>query len=468
MLCFFLNLLVLGIVFLVVFNLQFGFAPDSILFAASNRLDRIARSIMDELGTAEQAERDVILQRYSSSYNVEFVLYSNTGERLAGCARPLPVEVLRRLLDSQPAPMSASSYTAARRPDAKMSPPAPGLRPEVIFVKTTNPRQYWEGMRVLVFQPERPMPERATLFAVSDSRWGHGLFFDPTPWLFIIAVVLALSILLWLPFVRSLTTTIKKMTAATEQIAEEQFDARVNAKRSDELGCLGSAINQLAARLAGFVGGQKQFIGDISHELNSPLARMHFALSILDERIDPAHRSYVADAQEEVRLMAQLVNELLTFAKAGMKTAQFSLVHVPLLSLVQQICAQEAAGCDVRIEIAEGAIVLARPELLSRALANVLRNSVRYAGGPVAITAQHERNLVKIAIADQGPGVPSEAINHLFDPLYRLEPDRARATGGSGLGLAIVKACIEACRGTVAARNLSPSGLEISIVLMAG
>ena len=68
-------------------------------------------------------------------------------------------------------------------------------------------------------------------------------------------------------------------------------------------------------------------------------------------------------------------------------------------------------------------------------------------------------------MADRGPGVPPEALHRLFDPLYRLEPDRARATGGTGLGLAIVKACIEASQGTVSARNLSPSGLEISIVL---
>ncbi len=63
--------------------------------------------------------------------------------------------------------------------------------------------------------------------------------------------------------------------------------------------------------------------------------------------------------------------------------------------------------------------------------------------------------------------VPPEALHRIFDPLYRLEPDRARASGGSGLGLAIVKTCIEACRGTVAARNLDPKGLEITMLLKA-
>ena len=68
------------------------------------------------------------------------------------------------------------------------------------------------------------------------------------------------------------------MTTAAEQIANENFDVRVGEKRNDELGRLGKAINHLASRLSGFVGGQKRFLGDISHELNSPLARMQFAL----------------------------------------------------------------------------------------------------------------------------------------------------------------------------------------------
>jgi signal transduction histidine kinase len=83
------------------------------------------------------------------------------------------------------------------------------------------------------------------------------------------------------------------------------------------------------------------------------------------------------------------------------------------------------------------------------------------------VTAERQQDQVRIAISDHGPGVPPAALQILFEPFYRLEPDRARATGGTGLGLAIVKACVEACQGTVSARNLSPSGLEVSILLRA-
>jgi len=97
----------------------------------------------------------------------------------------------------------------------------------------------------------------------------------------------------------------------------------------------------------------------------------------------------------------------------------------------------------------------------------VLRNAARYAPGEVIVRADRVEDQVRLTISDHGPGVPPAALQNLFEPFYRLEPDRARSTGGSGLGLAIVKACIEACQGTVTACNLRPSGLEIGIVLRA-
>ncbi len=499
-----LNLLLLGAVLVVFFNLQFRFAPDSPLFAAfSTRLDSVARLIADEMRSAAESERSAILLRYSNSYKVDFLLYADSGNKLAGKDLPVPAEVVRHLAQGPPPPGPAGSKRPRWRGpgDDQNRPPWSGPRAEtgprqdfpgrpqgarpatapmeqassapprpypMFTLKTSNPTRYWAGVRLIDLSTPRSGPSRATLLAVSDSMFGHGLFLDPTPWLLVTAIALALSILLWIPFVRGLTVTVKQMTTATEHIAEERFDARVSEKRSDELGRLGAAINQLAIRLESFVSGQKRFLGDISHELNSPLARMQFALGILEERVGPAQKEHVADAQEEVQLMSQLVSELLAFAKAGMRTSDLKLVSVPLLPLVQQVCAREAAACDVHVDIPDGTAVLAQPPLLSRALANVLRNAARYAPGVLEIAAHRDHDQVRITVADHGPGVPPDTIPLLFEPFYRIEPDRARATGGTGLGLAIVKTCVEACRGSVAARNLSPSGLEISIVLQAG
>jgi len=269
--------------------------------------------------------------------------------------------------------------------------------------------------------------------------------------------------------VRGITRNIAQMTDATEQIAEEKFDVRVGDKRTDEIGRLGAAINQLASCLSGFVSGQKRFLGDISHELNSPLARMQFALSILEDRVDEKNRGYVVDVKEEVELMSKLVGELLTYSKASIKTTEVNLVKIRLRPLVETVIEREKATetAEVKIIIADNIEVLAHPELLSRAIANVVRNAIRYAGeaGEIKVSAANGKNQVKIEIADNGAGVPEDTLEKLFDSFYRVESDRARQSGGTGLGLAIVKTCVEACQGKVAASNRIPHGLAVTISL---
>jgi two-component system sensor histidine kinase CpxA len=396
LLWFFVNLVVLGGVLWVIFNLQLRAAPDSPLFVASGPgwsgwPGRSARR------SAATRWADGVLRRYRTP-EVEFMLTRTVIRRvtLAGCPPrsealigpvwfPPPPPPGQGMGDRAPEPPPAGDDRGGMPPGPdrrdglppggdrrlRMLPPAPQVQP-TFSLRTTNPTRYWAGVRLPVFEPDRRRPELATLVAVSDSISGHGLFFDVTPWLFVIAVVLGLSILLWLPFVRGLTGSIRHMTAATEQIAEERFDVRVNARRGDELGRLGAAINHLASRLAGFVGGQKRFLGDISHELNSPLARLQVELSLLEERLGAEHQEHVADAQEEVALMSQLVGELLAFAKAGMRTRELALVPVPLLPLAEKVRAREAQQGDVRIEVPGSILAVAQPELLSRALANVL------------------------------------------------------------------------------------------------
>jgi signal transduction histidine kinase len=108
-------------------------------------------------------------------------------------------------------------------------------------------------------------------------------------------------------------------------------------------------------------------------------------------------------------------------------------------------------------------------ELLTRALANLLRNAARYAGpaGPVTVSVQRHGSEVQLRVADHGPGIPETELGKVFDPFYRLDASRDRQTGGVGLGLAIVRTCVESCGGTVTAHNRAPQGLEVRIRLAA-
>jgi two-component system sensor histidine kinase CpxA len=336
------------------------------------------------------------------------------------------------------------------------------------MVRTEKPTRYWVGLRAPIAERDRPRMLPATLLAMSDSLRGGGLFFDLTPWIIVGFGAVFFSVLFWVPLVRGITRSISQMTQATAQIAEGRFDVRVASRRHDELGSLATAINQMAGRLAGFVTGQKRFLGDIAHELCAPIARLQMALGILEERADDKQRAYVEDVRDEVQEMSGLVNELLSFSKASLRHKQMALQPVPLAALTRRVVARESSEADlIEVQVPEQWQALADPDLLARALANLLRNALRYAAqdGAILVAAHTDGDHVTLAVSDSGPGVPEAMLQQIFDPFFRLEASRSRETGGVGLGLAIVKTCIEACQGTVRAQNRQPTGLQVSIVL---
>jgi two-component system sensor histidine kinase CpxA len=316
--------------------------------------------------------------------------------------------------------------------------------------------------------PDRGFPPPLTLIAVSDSIGLGGLVLDFTPWIAAAAGIFVFSLLFWLPLVRGITGSIREMTAATARVAEGRFDIRVRENRGDELGQLAASINGMAGRLSGFVNGQKRFLGDIAHELCSPLARAQVALGILENQIEAG---LFADLREEVQQMSSLVNELLSFSKASLAAGRIKLETVPLQTLIARAIERESLPATaIQSTVADDLLVKAEPDLLCRAISNLLRNAMKYAGdaGPVEIAAERIGGDVIFSISDHGPGVPEEALAQIFDPFYRVDVSRARETGGTGLGLAIVKTCIESCGGRVRCLNRKPHGLAVVMTLAAG
>ena len=489
LLWFFLNLAAIGLVFLVFFRPQFRLGLDSLLTGqASDRIQALSEVISLELNHTPRPEWDDLLKRFSGPYQMQFSLFGNEGGQMAGPTMPLPPQVQARLNERRAprpprpgGPRGGPPESPDRGPDRQGEPRRGDREPTVparliagqfpkFIVHTDDPSRYWMIVRIPLPDAERRHPFGATLIGVSESIRGGGLFFDFTPWLLVGFGVLFLSVLFWLPLVRSITRSISEMTHATEQIAEGRFDVALTARRTDELGRLAQAINRMAGRLAGFVTGQKRFLGDIAHELCSPLARIQMALGILDQQADDKQRSYVEDVREEVQHMTSLVNELLSFSKAGLRQKEATLEPVQLAALARRVIEREASDRhSIEVSLDESLHVMAEPELLSRGLANLVRNALRYAGdaGPIRIAARLENARVLLTVSDAGPGVPPELLDRLFEPFFRPDAARSRDTGGTGLGLAIVKSCVEACQGTVTCRNLQPKGFAVEISLAA-
>lgn len=466
MIWFFLNLIAVALLVGAVIYLRFD-NQTRLLSGLTNQIESVTRSVESDVSARPRIERDEALKKYSDRYDVRFFLFDNRGVQLGGNEIQLPESVLAEITRPEGGPPLPQSGP----PSQSQPPPNPagGPRPLSVYLTTDGAEPYWFVGRIMTVDPDTGIAARTRVIVASSSFSGNGLFFNITPLVMLVLGIVVFSMLFWLPFVRNITNAVSQMTGATKKIAEENFAVRVDDERTDELGSLGSSINDLASRLEGFVGGQKRFLGDISHELNSPLARMQFALSILEERARTEDRDHLNDVREEIELMSKLVAELLSYSKTGIQGASVELQTVNLRDVTESVVTRETASTKrkIDIDIDTQLTVEAQPELLTRAIANVVRNSLAYTpdGGSISIAATNGNKQVAISIKDDGPGVPEEMLDKIFDPLFRVQNDRSRATGGTGLGLAIVKTCVETCGGNVAARNIEPHGLEVAITL---
>ena len=493
LLWFFANLALIAIASAIFLEFEFHLGPESLIGGrAGHRVEAIADLINGEIRNQPVANWTDILTRAGALYNLQLLIVAPDGHQLAGANITLPQDVEARIFRPHPPGPDDPDHFRGPHPDDLLQPPPdrsappdpnrppPPPRPrEHRMFHTDSPSLYWllvpmDVPGAIAGLPEPPRDDRdrrprppLTLIAVSESIGLGGLVFDITPWLAAIGSILLFSLLFWLPLVRGITRSIREMTGATARVAEGHFDVRVRDTRADELGQLARSINQMSGRLSGFVNGQKRFLGDIAHELCSPLARAQMALGIMERQLPAAT---LDDLREEIQQMSALVNELLSFSKASLAAGRIQLDNLSLLEEVTRAMQREAlAPSSVTLSIADGLYVKAEPGLLCRAISNLLRNAVKYAGhaGPVEVSAEAKGRDILLIIADHGPGVPADSIDQLFDPFYRVDVSRARETGGTGLGLAIVKTCVESCGGRVACRNRDPHGLIVTITLPA-
>ncbi len=476
---FFINLIVLACAgwFVLRGQLRFTIFSES---AVTGRVEQVASQLVKELPFDVSPKWSEVVEKYRTQHGVEFYCYDDQGRLLAGPTSPIPATIHSRIGGG---PRRGPDGPGRRPPPEDEGPEGrpprePGMRPgsplprvegppppvSRFVAESSDPHIYWVGIRIEdLVGGERP----GYVLTSSPSSTGRGLYFDVQPFVWSGIAVLALSALIWFPFVRSLTRSVKAMRDTTGRLAEGEFEARVQGARRDELGELGEGINRMAVRLKGYVEGQKRFLSDVAHELCAPTARLQMSLGILEQRAPESERERLADVREEVEHMSALVHELLQFSKAGIAANKVQLQSVDLRAIAEKAIHRE--GCEpgqITIAIPENERPIAEPDLLFRALSNLIRNALRYAGsGPIFLSAEAHGETLAITLADEGPGIPEADLPKIFDPFYRLDQARTKESGGVGLGLAIVKTCVEACQGTVTATNRTPHGLAVVVTL---
>ncbi len=293
-----------------------------------------------------------------------------------------------------------------------------------------------------------------------------------------IAVLLLVVGLVTLVMARRLTAPLETLRSATRSLAAGELSTRVGpplTRRRDELGELARDFDAMAERLEELVAAQQRLLRDVSHELRSPLARLGVALE-LARRGKAGERGEALDRIElEAHRLNRMIGQLLTLSRLRSSGRLAPAQEVDLAALVEAV-ARDAAfearerGVAVEATVHSRCTVHGSPELLRSALENVVRNAVRHSpeGRTVRISMVRESGSpprTTIVGADQGPGGPEEALEHLFEPFFRTGEARDRASGGTGLGLAITEAAVRTHGGTVRASNRPGGGLEVHLQL---
>ncbi len=318
-------------------------------------------------------------------------------------------------------------------------------RGTAVIARASKDGRYW-----FIFQV--PSRRLASWFVLPEHWWGMGV-----------------GILLCYLLAYYLTMPVRKLQRAVERFGRGDLSARAASARGDELGDLARTFDRMADRLQMLVAAERRLLLDISHELRSPLARLHVAVELA--RSGENREAALNRIEKEAERLNGLVTELLQITRAEGDPGSLRREPVRLDTLLEEVAADarleaQARGGDVRLAAVGPGTVTGDPELLRRALENVVRNAVRYApqGTSVEISLEAADGKPTVRVRDYGPGVPGEALPRIFDAFYRVETDRDRASGGAGLGLSIARRAIELHKGTIRARNAEP-GLLVEIEL---
>jgi len=278
----------------------------------------------------------------------------------------------------------------------------------------------------------------------------------------VVALALLVPIALWS---RKHWQALQTLSRVADEFGAGQLSARAQLARTDAVYPLAGRINAMAERIQGLLESQKNLLHSVSHELRTPIARLEFALELLAARTDdPALAKRIAAMEGDLAELESLVNELLSMSKLdNAQEAQRALFEVePLLR-------ETAGGLHPRphkLELALGehlGSIDGDRRLLGRAVGNLLRNAEKYASGQVALRARRDGYRIEIAVEDDGPGIPVEDRERIFDPFFRLDRSRDRATGGFGLGLSIARKAVALHGGTLVVEDSALGGARFVI-----
>ncbi|WP_111642701.1 ATP-binding protein [Marinimicrobium alkaliphilum] len=296
-------------------------------------------------------------------------------------------------------------------------------------------------------------------------------------WITLIALSLAAAIAI--PFAAAIVRPISRLQGASARLAAGDYSQRLPEQGRDELADLARDFNHLAAALADNLSARQRWVADISHELRTPVAVLQAELEALRDGISRPDPETLNSLHQEILRLGRLIGDLHELSLADAGALSYRMHSLDLMAVLRQaleharpLMAQRCISCTLKGP--DTAVpVRGDNERLTQLFNNLIRNTLDYTEGSaeqpgtLVIEVQVTPEQVWVSWQDSPPGVPDEALSHLFERLYRVDGSRDRASGGSGLGLAIAREIVHAHGGEIRATHSPLGGLALRLTLPA-
>jgi signal transduction histidine kinase len=331
------------------------------------------------------------------------------------------------------------------------------------------------------------MPAFVMPVRLPDGGEGHAVYILRTPpspppdGAVIVALMLAgAGVVSWIT-ARTLARPLSRLSGAARDFGAGKLDTRVDLARSDEIGDVAAAFDEMAERVTTLLRAEKELLANVSHELRTPLARIRVALEIAEEGDAETARAALGDIAEDLGELERLISDVLTAARldlgegpSGSGIPPLRRERIDLVGMLDHAAARFRSAHPDRLLVVAIAPGLPEvdgdPVLLRRVVDNLLENAHKYTpriAEDVELRAAGGPDGVRIEVRDRGLGIAPEDLPHVFRPFFRADRSRTRATGGLGLGLALARRIVEAHAGTIALESRVGEGTRAVVCLPA-
>ncbi|MDF3035594.1 MAG: two-component sensor histidine kinase [Paucimonas sp.] len=266
---------------------------------------------------------------------------------------------------------------------------------------------------------------------------------------------------------------LQQLSAVANRLGEGNLSVRAHTKETSSIHPLAQCMNRMAERIEGLLSAQKSLLHSVSHELRTPISRLEFGLALMKRAEKKADiEARVRSMEEDLQELDELVEELLNLTRLEQRES-LQRLEFDLDDALRETVAKldhVFSSTTLRLDIAANlGVMIGDRRLIQRAVGNLLANAAKYGKEQVILSAKRSDNgSLHVSVEDDGPGIPEEAREKVFEAFYRLDSSRERGTGGFGLGLAIARKAIVLHHGSISVEQSAVLGGAAFVVRMPG